>query len=89
MELIAALALLLGFSVLGNAALYLQMRRFRDQNAGALSTLHEEYAKELEKAKKAPAPTLTAEELIHDLTAGSAVVRIERLNAADLFLRRS
>ena len=43
----------------------------------------------LRKSRKKPVEklTVTAEALLHDLTSGSAVVRIERLNPADLFLR--
>lgn len=89
MELMA-LALLLGVSVVGNAFLFreLQSARRHYQAAERVSeAAAKAHAAELEKARKAPAPTLTAEALLHDLTAGGAVVRIERLNPADLFLR--
>ena len=84
MELIAALALLLGVSVLGNVGLYFQWKHVRACLKASTAT----FAAELEKARKAPAPTLSAEELLHQMTTqGSAIVRIECLNPADLFLR--
>lgn len=42
---------------------------------------------ELEAAKKAPTPTISAEELLHDLTRGSAIIRVERISPADVMLR--
>lgn len=38
------------------------------------------------KAPK-PQPTLTAEQLLHDLTAGQAIVRVEVVDPTNLFLR--
>jgi hypothetical protein len=43
----------------------------------------------LKSSKKTPTPTYTAEELIHDLTNGPAVVKIERINPGNIFIRRS
>ncbi len=46
------------------------------------------FAAQLEAQKKRPAPTLSAEEILHDLTAtGRTMLRIERINEADVFLR--
>jgi hypothetical protein len=39
------------------------------------------------KAKKTPKPSYTAEMLMHDLTRGQAVIRIERVAPEDIFLR--
>ncbi|MES3012639.1 MAG: hypothetical protein V4750_02780 [Pseudomonadota bacterium] len=43
----------------------------------------------LSKSYKKPVETrtLTAEALLHDLTEGSALVRVERINPNDVFLR--
>ncbi len=40
-----------------------------------------------EKAKKEPALTLGAEQLLHDLTRGPAVVRVEVIDVKNLLLR--
>lgn len=65
--------LALGLSVGANAFLAYLLVKARQSLAGA---------------RKAPQPTLTAEALLHDLTAaGVSVIRVERLNPADLFLR--
>lgn len=43
----------------------------------------------LRKSRKKPVEqlTVTAEQLLHDLTAGAALIRVERVNPADVFLR--
>lgn len=43
----------------------------------------------LRKSRKKPVETrtITAEALLHDLTAGAALVRVERINPSDIFLR--
>lgn len=42
----------------------------------------------IKEARKRPAPTLTAEELLHDLTRrGYAVLKVEVIDADNLFLR--
>ncbi len=38
-------------------------------------------------AKKALPPSIAAAEILHDLTRGSALVRIERINPVDVLLR--
>lgn len=45
-----------------------------------------EYKKRLERAKKSPAPTLDARQILHDLTVeGKTVLKIERLDTDGLF----
>lgn len=48
-------------------------------------------ALDLRKAKKAPVPretrTITAEEILHDLTGGVALIKIERIDPSDVFLQ--
>lgn len=84
MELIAALGPLFGVSVVGNIFLYSQLRAARQSAKDDAKA----FAEELEKARKAPAPTLTAEQLLHQMTAnGAAILRVECLNPNDLFLR--
>jgi hypothetical protein len=81
MEFISVLGGLLAVSLCANIALVLGFRRER-------ATLKATFALELEKARKAPAPTFAAEDLLNQLTRqGQAVVRIECLNPSDLFLR--
>ncbi len=69
---ILVLSLLLGMSCALNVWGALYLKKFQSQ---------------VDAAKKRPAPTLTAEELIHDLTRGPAVVRIERIDSTELFMR--
>lgn len=42
---------------------------------------------QLEAAKKAPALTVDAEKLLHDLTRGPAIIRVEVIDPKNLFLR--
>ncbi len=91
--------LLLGASLAINLAgawqLRLQCKRsavalaaLSKQGASELAALAKQSADELAAQKKRPAPTLSAEEILHDLTAsGRALIRIERINEADVFLR--
>lgn len=71
MELIA-LASLLGLSLAANLGLVLHVRSLKTN---------------LQRTRKAPAPTLEAEQLLHDLTRGGSVVRVIPLNPEELFLR--
>lgn len=48
---------------------------------------HQALRRELEAAQKAPALTLEAESLLHDLTRGPAIVRIEVIDPKHLLLR--
>ena len=75
MEVIG-ITLLLGLSLALNVAGALYLRRLERQHLA-----------ELEAAKKKPAPTVTAEEILHDLTAGASLIRVERINPENVFLR--
>ena len=86
MELIAAvLGLSLVVSLAFNVAAYVLAAKARKAFRVTVAGLEQKLA----QAEKAPTRqlTVTAEELLHDLTAGAAVVRIERVNPADLWLR--
>ncbi len=83
MELPAALGLVAVAMFVVALLLYRELQRTR----GLLEAAGRVHEAAMEKARKAPAPSLTAEALIHDLTSGAALVRIERLNPADVFLR--
>jgi hypothetical protein len=90
MELIAAFGVALALSLAGNGLALVWIVVLRRELRAAAAILESERlatAKALAEAKKAPAPTLEAQQLLHDLTAGGAIVRLECLNPADLLLR--
>lgn len=41
----------------------------------------------LKRSKKKRPLDITAEEILHDLTAGISLIRVERVNPGDVFLR--
>lgn len=87
MELMAAALAAFCVSLIGNAVLTVICLRAARRHKAELLRVEADHKAELERAKKAPAPTVSAEQILHDLTAGGAIVRVERLNPADLFLR--
>lgn len=100
LELLAGLGSVLIFSFLfawnimlsGRNRLLMQELRYANDLAEAQKEAclqaEAEFQKALEAAKKRPAPTIEAQQILHDMTAhGNAVVRIVPMNPADLFWR--
>lgn len=47
-----------------------------------------EYKKRLQRARKDPAPSVSAQAILHDLTAeGRVLLRVERMAPEDIFIR--
>ena len=80
MTIFAIFVVLLAISLGLNAHLFIQNRLL----ASDIDTL-ETKVKEL---KKAPAPTIEAQQMLAEIASGSAVLKIEVLDAAGLLYRR-
>ncbi len=52
-----------------------------------VAALGRRHKAEIEALKKTPPLSVSAQELLHDLLRGSALVRIERISPADVLLR--
>lgn len=81
MQPIVLLASLLAASLIGHLLI---LHRFRYQT----KTLQQAHAKALEEAQKKRPLDVSAEELLRDLMASGAIVRLERIDPSQLLMWR-